>query len=260
MAGCEQGAFVLRLARPDGSLRTWWRTRPDEAAMADPALELVLPAAAELADLPASLLVPTILPNLWKGEEITVQAVMDYFNGDTVIQVQQEGYIEPMPIPKASAEVINTAVSSAVEAGALWLVNGPASLLAEPIPAGILGPKAVLRQPPARSAAAEILPENLPDAWTAGSATALSVLAALSQKVGQTLPWKSVKDVITASLQARFAELEETSGGEHSVILTHLIAVVDTAQTPDRVSRCTSHSAAPTSDCCSPRTTTPPSA
>ena len=34
--GCIQAAFVLRLTRPDGSFRTWWRCRPDEAALEDP--------------------------------------------------------------------------------------------------------------------------------------------------------------------------------------------------------------------------------
>ena len=65
--GCEQGSFVLRLTRPDGSFRTWWRTRPDEAAMNDPALELVLPEAAELAELPHQLLLPGNLPRTVEG-------------------------------------------------------------------------------------------------------------------------------------------------------------------------------------------------
>src|SRR5262249_31408364 len=54
--GCAQGSFVLRLSRPDGSFRTWWRSRPDEAALKDPALELVLPAAAELSEITPALL------------------------------------------------------------------------------------------------------------------------------------------------------------------------------------------------------------
>ena len=120
--------------------------------------------------------------------------------------------MEPVTIPKAEPDVVCDAVTKAVEAGRLWLVNGPASILAEPIPAGILGPKAVLREPPPIVAAAEILPENLPDAWTDETATALSIATALSQKTGQNLPWKTVKDVITASLNARFTELEKTSG------------------------------------------------
>ncbi len=35
---------------------------------------------------------------------------------------------------------------------------------------------------------------------------------ALSQKVGKVLPWKTVRDVITGSLQARFTELVDGSG------------------------------------------------
>jgi hypothetical protein len=210
--GCEQGAFVLRLTRPDGSFRTWWRTRPDDAAMNDPALELLLPEAAELGELSYQLLFPGHLPQLWRGDEIAVQAVCDYFGGNTVVQVQRDGYMEPVSIPKTGAEVINKAITAAVEGGALWLVSGPASVLAESSPAGVLTSKAILRQPPAMIAAAEILPENLPDAWSDGTATALSIAIALSQKFGQTMPWKTVKDVITASINARFAELDPTSG------------------------------------------------
>ena len=36
--GCEKGTFVLRLTRPDGSMRTWWMSRPDENALNEPAL------------------------------------------------------------------------------------------------------------------------------------------------------------------------------------------------------------------------------
>jgi hypothetical protein len=180
--------------------------------MDDPALELVLPAAAALGELPYQLLLPGKLPELWKGDEITVQTVLGYFDGKTVVKVQRDGYTEPVAIPKAGADVVNKAVAAGVEAGALWLVSGPASVLAEPIPTGVLTPKAILREPPAMIAAAEILPENLPDAWAQGQATALSIATALSQKFGHTMPWKTVKDVITASLNARFTELDGTSG------------------------------------------------
>lgn len=40
----------------------------------------------------------------------------------------------------------------------------------------------------------------------------MSIATALSQKFGQTLPWKTVRDVISASLNARFTELDPTSG------------------------------------------------
>lgn len=210
--GCLAGAFVLKLTRPDGSARTWWHTQPDETAMADPALELVLAEAAELEEISPELLEPDHLPKLWASETITFQGVIDYFKGGNVVLIERTNYSEPLAIPKAAPAIVNDAVTKAVAAGKLWLTNGPASILGEPIPAGVLMPQARLQRPPAMLAAAEILPENLPDAWTNGETTALAIATALSQKSGQTLPWKTVRDVVDASLNARFTQLEPTSG------------------------------------------------
>jgi len=179
---------LLRLTRPDGSFRTWWFSRPDESAMADPALELVLPEAAELSDVPMELLARGRLPELWASEAITVQQVLDYFAGGRVVHLVRQGYSEPLPVPRATEAVALRSVASAVEAGRLWLTSGPASLLGEPIPPGILGPQAVLHESPPSFGAAEILPENLPSAWSDGTATALSIATALSVKVSLTLP------------------------------------------------------------------------
>lgn len=209
--GCEKGTFVLRLTRPDGTSRSWWMSKPDENALNDAALELVLPVTAGLTDLSPQLLAPQKLPNLWTGDEITVKMVMDYFGGSTVVQVDRGGYQEPMNIPKADLSVIEKAVGAAVENGDVWLLSGPASIFCEPIPAGILTASAKLCAPPAVIAAAEILQENLPSAWKKGLASGLSIATALSVKVGKTLPWKTVKDVITGSLQARFIELDSGS-------------------------------------------------
>ena len=209
--GCIQGTFVLKLTRPDRTFRTWWRTRPDDAALNDPAIELVLPEAAELGEIPGELLAPNVLPDLWTGDEITVQAVMDYFDGNTVVQVDKGGFKEPVPVPKSSSDAVNAALNEAVEAGKVWLLSGPASLLAEPIPTGVLTPTSKLRVPPSLISAVAILPENLPNAWKDGSTTALSIAAALSQQVGNTLPWKTVRDVISGSLQARFVALADDS-------------------------------------------------
>ena len=210
--GCNAGTFVLKLTRPDGSARTWWYSRPDEPAMADPALELVLPDAAELEEIRHDLLEPERLPELWTSDTIAVQSVVDYFKGGNVIQIQRSGYAEPQAIPKAEGNIVRDAVTKAVEEGVLWLTSGPTSVLGEPIPAGILTGQAVLQRPPAMFAAAEILPENLPDAWTNDETNALAVATALSYKSGHTLPWKTVRDVIEASLNARFTELDPVSG------------------------------------------------
>jgi hypothetical protein len=174
-------------------------------------MELVLPQAAELGEVPGELLAPKVLPELWTGDEITVQDVIDYFNGTKVVQVDKGGFTEPVPVPKASVEVIDAAIGEAVAEGKVWLLSGPASLLAEPIPKGVLTPAAKLRVPPAMISAAAILPETLPAAWKDGNTTALAIATALSQQAGHTLPWKTVRDVIGGSLQARFIALEEGS-------------------------------------------------
>jgi hypothetical protein len=210
--GCVQGTFVLRLTRPDRTFRTWWRVRPDEAALNDPAMELVLPEAAVLAEIPGKLLAPSALPELWGGDEIAVQVVTDYFDGTKVVQIDRGGFKEPVHVPRTTADVINEAVSSAVASGHVWLRSGPASLLGEPIPTGVLTPTSRLCTPPAPIPAASILPGNLPSAWKNGLTTALAVATALSQESGKTLPWKTVSDVIGGSIQARFIALAEGSG------------------------------------------------
>jgi len=202
---------VLRLVRPDGTSRTWWMNRPDENALNDTALELVLPEAAELGEITPALLTPKRLPELWPGEEITVKSATDYFAGGKTVQVDRGGYREPMSIPKVSRGVLEKAITAAVENGLLWMRSGPASLFGEPIPAGILTANAKLYPPPAVIAAAEVLPENLPDAWKDNTASGLSLSTMLSFKVGTTLPWKTIKDAIHAALQGRFLKIAEDS-------------------------------------------------
>ena len=158
--------------------------RPDENALNDAALELILPEAAELVEMTPALLTPKRLPELWPGEEITVKSITDYFAGGKVVQVDWGGYLEPMSIPKVSRGVLEKSIRAAVENGVLWMLSGPASILGEPIPAGVLTANAKLCAPPAVIAAAEVLPENLPDAWRDNGASGLSFTTALSIKSG----------------------------------------------------------------------------
>jgi hypothetical protein len=184
------------------------------------------------------LLAPKKLSGLWPGDEITVKAVADYFNGSKVVQVDRGEYKEPMRIPKASQAALEKAITSAVENGTLWLLSGPASILAEPIPAGVLNTKAKLCVPPSVIPAPEILPENLPDAWKEDSCTGLSVASALSVKVGKNLPWKTVKDAISGALQARFVEIaEERSPWPCDFPSAQLAKFKVTTGTPERGAR-----------------------
>jgi hypothetical protein len=210
--GCEEGAFVLRLTRPDKSVKTYWREPPDEAALKDPGLEVVLAEAAEITQLGTYLLAPGHLPGLWIGSDITVKQVYDYFSGSRVVKLDKGGYEEPIVIPKAAPSVIDAAVSQAVQYGRLWLTAGPASLLGEEIPAGILTGDAILQAPPEAIPATQLLPANLPEAWKDGSSTALSMAVVLSQKLGKTVPWSTVREALDGAFRARLLERTVDSG------------------------------------------------
>lgn len=210
--GCREGLFVLRLSRPDRSVRTWWREVPDETALKEPGLEVVLPEAATLTELPPALLAPEVLPGLWHAAEITLADVCAYFAGGRVVKVAKEGYEEPITIPKVERAVIEAAVHAAVRDGKLWLTAGPASIYAEEIPAGILTDDTRLQAPPRDVSALEVLPDNLPEAWSGETTTALVIAVALSNKAGKTLPWVAVRKAIDGACRARYLERTADSG------------------------------------------------
>jgi hypothetical protein len=206
VAGSVEGRFVLRLTRPDKSVKTYWREAPDDAVLKEPGLEVVLPEAAELSQLTSSLLVPTVLPQLWERSEILVQQVRGYFGGGHVVKIAKEGYEELVVIPKAGPQLVDEAIQEAVKDGRLWLTLGPSSVLGEEIPAGLLSDQAQLQAPPSPIAAADLLPENLPAAWQDEVATALNISDALSTKAGRVLPWITVRRAIDGALSGRLLE------------------------------------------------------
>ena len=209
--GCFEGTFVLQLTRPDRSVRTFWREQPDENALKDTSLEVILPEAAELSSLLYELLAPDKLPGLWKKPELQYQNILDYFSGGHVEMIPKEGYEEPITIPKMERNVLDDIVNEAVRAEKIWLTSGPASILGEDIPAGILTADAILQCPPEPISPIQIIADNLQGAWSADNTTALAIATALSKKVGKTLPWVTVKEAIDGGLKARFLELSEDS-------------------------------------------------
>ena len=116
MQGVERGILVARLARPDGSARTWWREPVDEEARADPQLEVVLPAKATLARLDQRLLAPDALPALWTGTtsapEAPVRDVVDYFADGRTVAVPAQEYEEHVAIPRRPAPATRSASAS----------------------------------------------------------------------------------------------------------------------------------------------------
>jgi hypothetical protein len=212
MAACEQGLLVVRAYRPDKSFRTFWRETPDENAMKDPAAEVVLPEAATLSDIPVAALVPGRLPELWTATTMTVKALYEYFAGGHVVQVQKEGYTEPLIIPKAERTTVDVAVQAAVREAKLWLTVGPASIYGEEIPAGLLTEDAVLQAPPKPVSPADLLAESLPEAWKAETPTVLALAVALGKKVGANLPWSVVRTAVDSALKLRMLERTPDAG------------------------------------------------
>lgn len=212
--GAREGFFVLRLIRPDKSVRTLWRQEPTEEDLKDPSLEAVLPEAAELSELSGALLAPGVLPGFWPTgtSEITFASCVAFFDGSRTVRVPREGYEETVRIPKADRRVVELAVRNAVKEGKLWLTAGPASLFKEDIPLGILTDAVILNTPPENILPTDILPASLREAWTEPVTTAAAIATILSQRKGKILPWVTVSEAIDGAFRARMLERSLDSG------------------------------------------------
>lgn len=206
LLGCRQGQFVLRVTRPDRSVKTYWQSEPSEEELKEPSLDLVLPDAAALEELSPALLAPGTLPGLWTDSELRGADLFTYFGGGKVVKVARNGYDEPILIPRAERAVVARAAGEAVANGRLWLTTSEASLLGETVPPGLLCDEAVLRPPPAPLPATDVLPGSLSEAWTDETTTALSIAHALSSKAGMPLPWSAIRDAIDGAIRGRLLE------------------------------------------------------
>jgi len=212
--GTVQGYFVLRLTRPDKSVRTIWRSQPNEVDLQERDLEVVLTEVAELSHLDSSLLAPGAIPGLWPKEDssITVGEVIQFFDGKHVSKIQREGYEETFVVPKAARGVVEQAVHEAIKTGVVWLISGPVSLFRDEIPLGVLNDAAILYPPPAEITPTVLLPQNLPAAWNQPITTAVALSQALSVACGKNLPWTPVRAAIDAAIRARLLEFAADSG------------------------------------------------
>ena len=210
--GVLDGIFVASLVRPDKSIKTWWRTRIDEAALTEPALELCLPDKATLSELDPHVVVPGVLPELWAGESVAVADIVAYFAGGRTVTVQHEGYSEPVAIPACPRDAVEAAISDAVLQGVLWLVNGPASFQGESAPPGVLTDAAEVRAPMLPLSVDRLTKDALPEAWKDGETNALALSAALSVQGGTPIPWSILCQAIDDALTARWLELAPESG------------------------------------------------
>ena len=209
--GVQQGIWVAQVVRPDRTARTFWRTTIDEPALKDSGLEVLRPKATTLSNLAPDLLEYQKLPGLWSAAAISVQDAYDYFAGGYTVSLPREGYEEILEIPKCEPANVHIAISQAIEQGLVWLTSGPASILKEPVPAGVLSAAAILRPPPERIEVDELMAKSIPDAWQDSKTNALAIASGLSTKRGVNLPWSTVKSAIEDGIRARWLELSNES-------------------------------------------------
>ncbi len=231
LQGVERGLLVARLARPDGSARSWWREAVDPDSRNDPQLEAALPETAALSRLSEELLAPGVLPQLWEtagrqggripgwreGEteaKLALRAAKDYFGGGKRVSVASEaGFDDSLAVPRCPEDEVLDAARRGVERGTVWLTNGPTSLWKERVPPGALdGEEAALHPPPAPIPPQELLEEALPGAWEDGAANGAALVRAASQARGAALPWGLVRDGVKAGVESRWLQLAEGSG------------------------------------------------
>lgn len=217
LAGVRDGFFVARLGRPDDSERTWWRESVDTEAADNVALEIVLPEKARLAGLDERLLAPGQLPGLWEevakgeGQVLPVATLLDYFAGDHVATIPQEGYNEYASIPACPADSVLEAVRRAVERGTVWMTNPPATSWKEPVPVGTLNANATLRPPPDAVTPQNLAAEAVPAAWRDNRTNGLALTQALSQERSEAVPWGLVREGIGAAVNSRWVVLAQGS-------------------------------------------------
>lgn len=211
-AGVREGAFVASLRRPDGSVRTWWRTELEESAFESAELEVFRPGKASLKALDAELLAPGVLPDLWEGDSVEVSRVLDYFSGETEVTVPRDGFDESLEIPECPREVVETAVAEAVRSGSVWLRNGPASFQGEEVPAGVLTASASLRRPMSPLPVDRFTEESLPEVWRDGRANLVAVAAAIEAQEGHPAPWAVLRRGIENAARAGWLTVAPESG------------------------------------------------
>ena len=158
--GVQEGKFVLRLVRDDGSTRTFWMIPPDEDTLARPQLEVLPAHAAELANLEPELLIPGAVPELWpaSGDPVRVASLRTFFDGKRAPRLH-------------SPDVLDAAIRAAVQRGSLMARQEVKTYLREPLPAGNVADDLELLTPPPAVRGADLGPKGLPEAWHAGKAS-----------------------------------------------------------------------------------------
>ncbi len=209
--GCREGQFVLRMTRPDRSIRTIWRQQPEEGDLKNTTMEVVLPESAELTHIEPSLIAAGVLPEFWKGPDIAVADVRAYFTGGKVIKIARQGYDEPMTIPRALQAVVDGAIAGQSRRASSGSRTARRACCRKRFRQVSWSTMPGCSRRPRRSPR-QRYSSTLPDAWSGETTTALAIADALSAKAGKPLPWATVRTAIDGAFQGRLLERTLESG------------------------------------------------
>ena len=212
----RRGLLALRCTRPDGSSSWFWKSAIDVVEW-EKTGEAWLPAKANITRLAVSAVLPKSLPGIWPSDDsgLKLKGLCDCFDGaHTFEERYDETNVEQRPIPKAAPQVVHAAVSDAVKERRLWLVFGTDSIFGEAPTTLHLDSEATIFPPPEPLAVADLLPPNLPDAWTKDAeprTTPTALYAAIKAARGKPWPESLFLSTVNASIgQGYFVRTEGT--------------------------------------------------
>jgi len=225
--GVREGVLVLRLPRADGSVRTWWHIPPDEGTLRRPEMEVQPAALAQLHNLDATLLAPDRLADLGLATmPLTLAQVQALFDGTTAPRL-------------ASPSVLADALRLAVQQGLLMVIISGQACFRETLPEGPLPAETTLLPAPAPLRGADLTPQALPDAWSAGRTTPRRLAEVLAERRGHPIPWRLLSEGIEDALRLRLFELAPEGGpwpcSPAAADQTIFRVVEDVPLTPDMV-------------------------
>jgi hypothetical protein len=140
-----------------------------------------------------SAVLPESLPGVWPSDDsgLKFKVLCACFDGTHTFEERYDKTnVEQRSIPKAASHVVYAAVSDAVKDRRLWLVFGTDSVFGRAPTTLQLDSEATIYPPPEQLAVADLLPPNLPAAWTKDAeprTTPSSLYAAVKAARGK--PW-----------------------------------------------------------------------
>lgn len=209
--GVRDGLFVMRLTRPDRSVRTFWCEEPEAALLREPTLTVVLSEYAELSEIPAPLLAPRRTGELWNDDSCAVEDVIRLFSGGQSMTTRIGVSDETIAVPRAPSQVVLASISAAIEQGIIWYHAGDVSLWHESVPDGVVRSDGRLFSPPPAIDPQQLSVERLPGAWDHDRTTPELLLLGLRTPENKQYPWPSVRNAINAAIQLNLIRVASDS-------------------------------------------------